>query len=147
MMNQHLKELLERNKRFSDDPHTKVSCVIFDENEKNAIWGANRLTVGLYPDDVSLERPEKYDWIEHAERHAIYECARYGIRTQGAKMYLTGFPCVDCGRAIVNSGIAELHCMPATFFDEKRYGFDKSRRILEAGGVMLFEDYESLQPL
>lgn len=142
MISDHLHEMLERNKRFSDDPDTQISCVIFDKDEKNAIWGANRLPIGLEPGDVSLERPEKYDWIEHAERHAIYECARHGIRLHGAKMYLTGFPCVECARAIVQVGIAELHCKPAKFYDEKRYKFDKSRVILEAGGVSIFEDYE-----
>lgn len=141
MISERLHEMLERNKRFSDDPDTQISCVIVTKDGRE-IWGANRLPIGLHPHDVSLERPEKYDWIEHAERHAIFECALSGTSTYRAKMYLTGFPCVECARAIVNSGIAELHCKPAKFFDVERYKFDKSRRILEAGGVTIYEDYE-----
>jgi dCMP deaminase len=54
------------------------------------------------------ERPEKYFWIEHAERNAIYSAARVGIPLNGCTLYLNWMPCMDCARAIIQSGIKRL---------------------------------------
>jgi dCMP deaminase len=54
------------------------------------------------------ERPEKYYWFEHAERNAIYNAVRVGIPLKGCRMYVLGVPCMDCARAIVQSGIEEV---------------------------------------
>ena len=56
------------------------------------------------------KRPEKYDWVEHAERNAIYAAARMGAATKGCKMYLNYNPecCTDCARAIIQAGIIEV---------------------------------------
>lgn len=50
-------------------------------------------------------RPTKYDFIEHAERGAIYDAARKGICLEGATMICPWVACSDCSRAIVLSGI------------------------------------------
>jgi dCMP deaminase len=54
------------------------------------------------------ERPAKYKWTEHAERNAIYEAAREGTPTDGCTMFVSWYPCADCARAIIQSGIVEL---------------------------------------
>jgi len=53
-------------------------------------------------------RPAKYRWTEHAERNAIFSAARMGVSIVGATMYLPWFPCAECARAIVQSGIGAL---------------------------------------
>lgn len=66
------------------------------------------------PDDLIDERwnarPDKYRWVEHAERNAIYQAARQGFSTEGATMYMntTGQPCADCTRAVIQAGIVEI---------------------------------------
>ena len=55
------------------------------------------------------EKPQKYMWVEHAERNAIYTAGRNGISLDGCKMYVTYFPCCDCARAIIQSGIKEVY--------------------------------------
>jgi dCMP deaminase len=55
-----------------------------------------------------FERPLKYQWTEHAERHSIYSAAKYGNKIQGAHMYCCWAACADCARAIAHSGIAKL---------------------------------------
>jgi dCMP deaminase len=75
-------------------------------------------------------------WMEHAERHAIFEAARRGLATAGAHLTTTFFPCIDCARAIVDTGIACLDT-PAPAFDDPVWGksFERSQIILQEGGV------------
>lgn len=59
----------------------------------------------------------RFVWMEHAERHAIFEAARRGVATAGAHITTTFFPCIDCARAIVDSGIACLDAPSPAFGD------------------------------
>lgn len=56
------------------------------------------------------KRPEKYQWVEHAERNAIYNAAREGITLKGSTAYLNWepVPCSDCARALIQAGIVEI---------------------------------------
>lgn len=56
------------------------------------------------------KRPEKYQWVEHAERNAVYNAARKGIRLEGSVAYLNWepTPCSDCTRALIQAGIVEI---------------------------------------
>lgn len=122
----------------SDDPHTQIGCVITSPRGDILVNTANSLTNGVRPSPELLERPEKYDWIEHAERNAIFVAAKYGCALEGAHMHIPGFPCVECARAIVQSGISELHC-GAPHTDDPRYKFEKARTILAAASVKIVE--------
>ena len=47
--------------------------------------------------------------MEHAERNAIYNAARMGISLKGCTLYQTPmFPCSDCARGIIQSGITTV---------------------------------------
>lgn len=78
----------------------------------------------------------RFVWMEHAERRAIFEAARRGVATAGARLTTTFFPCIDCARAIVESGIVCLDT-PAPAFDDAVWGksFERSQVILSEGGV------------
>ena len=78
----------------------------------------------------------RFVWMEHAERHAIFEAARRGLATAGGHMTSTFFPCIDCARAIVDAGIVCLDTPPPAF-DDAVWGqsFERSQIILEEGGV------------
>lgn len=56
------------------------------------------------------ERPLKYDFVEHAERNAVYNAARVGIPLQGCRAYLNWepLPCKDCTKAFIQAGIVEI---------------------------------------
>jgi dCMP deaminase len=60
----------------------------------------------LHPE--RLERPEKYFWMEHAERNGIFNAARVGIPLKGCAIFVNFLPCMDCGRAIIQSGITTV---------------------------------------
>jgi len=80
----------------------------------------------------------RFVWMEHAERHAIFEAARRGIATAGAHITSTFFPCIDCARAIVEAGIVCLD-VPPPAFDDPVWGssFERSEIILREGGVSI----------
>jgi dCMP deaminase len=80
----------------------------------------------------------RFVWMEHAERNAIFAAARRGIATAGGHLTSTFFPCIDCARAIVQSGIVCLDTPPPDLNDPVwGQSFVRSRVILEEGGVEL----------
>jgi dCMP deaminase len=96
----------------SKDPNTQVSCVIVGPEHNIRATGYNSLPRGVR-DDAEIfperfERPEKYMWIEHAERNAIYSAARIGTPLAGSRLICQLLPCMDCGRAIIQVGIVEI---------------------------------------
>src|SRR5690625_2760189 len=44
----------------------------------------------------------------HAEMNALLQCAKFGVSTEGAEMYVTHFPCVHCTKSIIQSGIKKV---------------------------------------
>src|SRR5437660_184888 len=103
---------------WSKDRSRQVGCVIVAPDNSLRSIGFNGFPRGLNDDhDHRHERPAKYFWTEHAERNAIYAAARNGIPLAGCRMYLPWFPCVDCARAIVQAGIAELVSLAPDFSD------------------------------
>lgn len=123
----------------STDPDTQVGCVITNREGHILMTGANHHTAGNQPTEENSQRPEKYDWIEHAERNAIFAAARQGVALNGSVMYLPGFPCVECARAIAQSGVSLLFHGSTEGWDEERYKFSKARKIMEQAGVTLVE--------
>ena len=105
-------EIAEVIKLKSKDQSTQIGAVVVGEGRNVLSTGYNSFPRGL---DDSLqerqERPEKYFWMEHAERNAIYNAARIGVSLKNSTIYLTsGLPCMDCARGIVNSGIKTVYC-------------------------------------
>lgn len=75
---------------------------------KELIYGANMVPGTVVVSDERTSRPLKYQYIEHGERTAIYRAALNGRSTDDAVLYQIWFPCVDCARAIITSGIKEI---------------------------------------
>lgn len=125
----------------SKDRSTKVGCVIVGPDNEIRSTGYNSFPRGIN-DDVPERhaRPEKYVWTEHAERNAIYAAARVGTPLKGCKAYLPWFPCMDCARALIQSGIVELIGVQPDLNDP-RWGEDFKRvgtLMAEAGVAVRF---------
>ncbi|QKS70838.1 ComE operon protein 2 [Paenalkalicoccus suaedae] len=45
----------------------------------------------------------------HAELNAILQCGKFGVATEGAEIYVTHFPCVNCTKAIIQAGIQKVY--------------------------------------
>src|SRR5262245_49631273 len=94
---------------WSKDRSTRVGCVIVGPNREIRSTGYNGFPRGVEDlVDERHSRPAKYKWTEHAERNAIYNAARIGVSIDGCAMYVPWFPCMDCARAIVQSGLSVL---------------------------------------
>lgn len=100
--------LLDVVKLKSKDDSTKVGAIIVKDNSIIST-GYNGFPVGVN-DDIHerKQRPEKYLWTEHAERNAIFFAAKNGISTNNCIMFSSMFPCADCARAIIQSGIKQI---------------------------------------
>ena len=100
------------------------------------IAACNTFPAGVRDLEERHQGDGRFVWMEHAERHAIFEAARRGVATAGANLTTTFFPCIDCARAIVDAGVACLDA-PAPDFDDPVWGgsFERSQTILREGGV------------
>jgi dCMP deaminase len=132
--------IAEQVKLKSKDESTQIGAVIVGEDNEVLSTGYNSFPRGM---DDSIrerqERPEKYFWIEHAERNAIYNAARVGTSLKGSTIYLTsGLPCMDCARGIVNSGIKIVYCKSECTTKNKDKWLEsqlKSKQLLSECGV------------
>lgn len=100
----------------SPDEETKVGCIIVSKDLEILSEGYN----GFITDDLDLptKRPEKYDYIIHAESSAICEAAKKGEALKGAIAVITISPCINCCRKMYRSGIREV------YFKDKHSTFD-----------------------
>ncbi len=102
------------------------------------ISACNTFPAGVRDIDERHAGDGRFVWMEHAERHAIFEAARRGVATAGAHITTTFFPCIDCARAIVDAGVACVDT-PAPAFDDVVWGasFERSQVILREGNVVV----------
>lgn len=95
---------------FSKDPNTKVAAIVLSP-DAHVILSTGYNGIPRKVSDTKPERwqrPEKYDWVVHAEANAICNAARSGMRLDGATAVVTMFPCCDCARMLVQSGITTI---------------------------------------
>jgi dCMP deaminase len=90
----------------SDDKDTKVGVTIKSPLGLESF--TNTLVKGTPDTEENITRPKKYDFIEHAERNAIYAFAKKEQSISGSTIYSPWFPCIECARAIVGSGITKM---------------------------------------
>lgn len=96
---------------WSKEKGRLVGAVIVGPDREIRSTGFNGFPRGVR-DDVearhSRETGAKYIWSSHAERNAIYNAARIGVSVKGCVLYVPWFPCAECAKAIIQSGISEV---------------------------------------
>lgn len=133
---------------WSKDRSRKNGAVIVDNRQSVVSLGWNGFPRGI-DDDVPERhiRPYKYLWTEHAERNALYNGVAIGAPALGCRVYTTLYPCADCARAIIQSGIVEVIC-PEPNWDDDTYAhsFAVTKLMLEEAGVRVsfYEKQECL---
>ena len=96
----------------SKDPHTRVGACIVDSDNKILSVGYNGMPCGCsdddYPWDNAGDDPmdTKYIYVCHAELNALLNYS--GLKLKGARIYTTLFPCNECTKALIQSGIREV---------------------------------------
>ena len=134
-------ELTDLVASWSKDKSTKVGCVIVDDRNVVLSLGWNGLPRGL-KDNIPErdERPEKYFWYEHAERNAIHNAAATGRSLEGSTLYCNLFPCADCARAIIQSGIKQVVISSNTLPEKWLDSAIVSEAMFEEAGVEVWLD-------
>ncbi|MEK7072801.1 MAG: deaminase [Patescibacteria group bacterium] len=93
----------------SKDESTHIGAVVIGPDKEVRSTGYNSFPRGINDNVPERQlRPEKYFWFEHSERNAIFNATRFGASLKDCIMYTNGIPCMDCARAIVQSGIKEV---------------------------------------
>ena len=120
--------------RRSKDPNTQVGACIVSQDNIIISTGYNGMPKGCSDDEYPWEREgaqTKYPFVVHAELNAILNASGRDLR--GSKLYVALFPCNECAKAIIQSGVKEV------FYLSDKYATTPttvaSKRMLDAAGV------------
>jgi len=91
---------------YSPDPSSQCGASVYGDDLAWIADGWNDFTEGVDPSPEKLKRPLKYQYVEHAERNAIFAACLIG--KPPALMVAPWAACTECARAIVQSGIKTL---------------------------------------
>ena len=120
----------------SKDPSTQVgACIVSNDNRILSI-GYNGAPNGFDDDKFPWSREgtnleTKYPYVCHAELNAILNSNANSVRD--CTIYVSLFPCNECAKAIIQSGIKEV-----VYMDDKYFNSDNviaSKRMLSSAGV------------
>ncbi|HOA33662.1 MAG: dCMP deaminase family protein [Clostridiales bacterium] len=121
----------------SKDPHTQVGACIVNQANKIMSLGYNGFPAGCNDDEFPWERTgeddyeTKYPYVCHAELNAILNAG--GRDLSGCKLYVALFPCNECAKAIIQSGIKEVVYLSDKYADT--VSVRASKRMFTAAGV------------
>lgn len=119
----------------SKDPNTKVGACIVNSKKRIIGIGYNGFPIGCDDDEFPWEREGdyldcKYPYVVHAEPNAILNAT---TSLDNAVLYVTLFPCNECAKLIIQSGIKEV-----VYMEDKYNGTPSdlaSKRMFDASGV------------
>ena len=102
-------ELANHIATWSKDRSTKVGAVVVNNRNKILSIGYNGFPIGVNDDvDERHSRPEKYEWVAHAEENCVLSAAEIGVSLANCKIYCNYITFPRCCRAIIQSGINEV---------------------------------------
>lgn len=127
----------------SKDPSTQVGACIVDSEKRILSTGYNGFPQGCSDDEFPWNRDEnlgqtKYQFVVHAELNAILNAS--GKKLAGSCLYVALFPCNECAKAIIQSGIKEVIYLSDKYHDTP--SMTASRRMLDSAGIK----YRQIKP-
>ena len=122
----------------SKDPNTQVGACIVSQEKKIIGVGYNGFPIGCSDDDLPWAREgewleTKYPYVCHAELNAILNSPISSLK--GATLYVALFPCNECAKAIIQTGIRKVVYLSNKY--ETSDSTKASRMMLSAAGVEL----------
>ena len=120
----------------SKDPNTQVGACIVNNKKRIIGIGYNGFPYGVEDDTFPWENDgewldSKYPYVVHAEPNAILNST---VSLENATLYVTLFPCNDCAKLIIQSGIKELVFLEDKYHDED--SFKASRRMFDSAKII-----------
>ena len=122
--------------RRSKDPNTQVGACIVDKSKRILSTGYNGFPAGCSDDLFPWERDgddTKYRYVVHAELNAILNAR--GKNLEGSRLYVDLFPCNECAKAIIQSGVSEVIYLYDKYADSPET--IASKKMLTAAGVLM----------
>lgn len=124
----------------SKDPNTQVGACIVGVDNRILSMGYNGFPNGCSDDEypwgkLDDELKSKYLYTTHSELNAILNYR--GGSLEGAKMYVTLFPCNECAKAIIQSGIKAVVYADDKYSDTA--SVVASKRMLKSAGVEILK--------
>ena len=120
----------------SKDPSTQVGACIVDKNHKVVSIGYNGMPSGIDEDHIPWGHGEglesKYLYVCHAEFNAILN-TRDGTALKDCTIYVTLFPCNECAKAIIQTGIKKVIYLDDKYHDHVEE--QASRKLFDMSGV------------
>ena len=120
--------------RRSKDPNTQVGACIVSQENIIISTGYNGMPKGCSDDEFPWDREgaeTKYPYVVHAELNAILNANGRDLR--GSRVYVALFPCNECAKAIIQSGVKEVVYLSDKYANTP--GTQASKRMLTAAGV------------
>ncbi len=121
----------------SKDPSTRVGSVFVDHNNHQISFGYNGFVAGIDETKLSWNKDDtqgayntKYPYVVHAEANAILHASR---SLEGAKCYVTLFPCNECAKLIASKKVSEVIYLSDKHQDKEHTQIAK--RIFELSGI------------
>lgn len=130
----------------SKDPNTQVGACIVSPDHIILSTGYNGFPAGCSDDEYPWAREgadTKYPYVVHAELNAILNSN--GKSLQGASIYVALFPCNECAKAIIQSGIKEVIYLSDKYAETD--ATKASKRMLTSAGISLRRLETSLEAL
>ena len=123
--------------RSKDDSSQVGACIVSPENKILSL-GYNGMPIGCNDDDMPWDREgdeleTKYMYVCHAELNAILNAG--GNSLKDCRIYVALFPCNECAKAIIQSGINEVIYISDKYADSD--ATLASKRMLASAGVKL----------
>lgn len=118
----------------SKDPSTQVGACIVSPDNIIISTGYNGMPTGCSDDVFPWAREgeeTKYPYVVHAELNAILNANGRDLR--GSRLYVALFPCNECAKAIIQSGVKEVLYLSDKYSDTMLNL--ASKRMLQAAGV------------
>lgn len=127
----------------SKDPNSQVGACIVSPDNKILSIGYNGFPIGCSDDEIPWDREgdfvdTKYPYVCHSELNAILNYT--GSTLKQSRIYVTLFPCNECAKAIIQSGIKEVIYMSDKYKDTD--SVKVSKKILDMAGVK-YTQYKS----
>ena len=139
-INKHRKDYLSWDEYFmgiaklsalrSKDPSTQVGACIVSSDNRILSMGYNGTPNGFDDQDFPWDREghalnTKYLYVCHAELNAILNFRGHKRDFEGAKIYVALFPCNECAKAIIQSGIKEVIYISDKYKDQDNFKASK----------------------
>lgn len=119
----------------SKDPRTQVGACIINDKKRIVGIGYNGFPYGVDDDDFPWDKEgdwidTKYPYVVHAEPNAILNST---VSLENSTLYVTLFPCNECAKLIIQSGIKEVIFMEDKYHDQ--ISFLASRKMFDSAKV------------